>query len=143
MQNVLLQNECNLHSIIWAFNWANFHFAFSYKKTPATHFTVYGSFPNYTAFSPKKPTNQGRCVMSHSYAPSACGYINFHNAWLWTLVFHLRKVNRSNGIGITSDRTDPNLSSQYQTFFSFQFGFTTTLRMHNIACTQLLDLCQL
>jgi hypothetical protein len=45
------------------------------KKTPATQ-------PNYTAFSPKKPTNQGRFVMRHSYAPSTCGYINFHNAWL-------------------------------------------------------------
>jgi hypothetical protein len=75
------------------------------KKKPATRFTVYGSFPNYTAFSPKKPTDQGRCVMSHSYSPSTCGYINFHNAWLWTLVFDLQKVNRLNGIGITSDRT--------------------------------------
>jgi hypothetical protein len=45
-------------------------------------------------------------LMSHSYAPSTCGYIKFHNAWLWRLVFHLQKMNRLNGIGITLHRTD-------------------------------------
>jgi hypothetical protein len=83
-----------------------FPFCILLKKHQLLILQSMGPFPIIQLFHPKKPTNQGSCVMSHSYAPSTCGYINFHNAWLWTLMFHLQKVNRLNAIGITLDRTD-------------------------------------